>query len=83
MIEGLQQNELVQCTRGELKIHQDQLCARHCYKGMHSGDPSLTLVKDYTNQRKNTTVPSAMTARDSAKAAYVCDQEPGRELQKS
>ena len=33
-----------------------------------------------TNQRvhkcKNTTVPQAMSAKDSAKSAYICDQDP-------
>ena len=55
---------------------------------IHSGDPSLALIKDYTNKCKNTTVPQAMSAKDSAKSAYICDQDPDeddirRDLQKS
>lgn len=50
-------------------------------KGAHSGDPSLTLIKYYTNKCNNTTVPRAMSSRDSAKSAYFCDQNPAEDIQ--
>ena len=49
-------------------------------KGTGSGDPSLALIQDYTNKCKNATVPHAITARDSAQSAYICDQDPAGDI---
>lgn len=52
------------------------------HKGAHNSDPSLTLIKYYTNKYKNTTVPQAMSARDDAESAYICDQDPAEDIRK-
>ncbi|KAM5318429.1 uncharacterized protein AAES06_018500 [Glossophaga mutica] len=49
-------------------------------KGTGSGDPSPALTQDYTNKCKNATVPHAVTARDSAQRAYICDQDPAGDI---
>lgn len=49
-------------------------------KGTGSGDPSPALIQDYTNKCKNATVPHAITTRNSAQSAYICDQDPAGDV---